>query len=232
MNEMIKKKILIPTLILTAVAFIAALVLSHIKEITYPSILKQEIEKQQKALDLVLPGFKPGDKMIVDVDSEKLTYWVAVKKENGIEKKGYAFITAMPGYSGDVVSMVGIDDKGTILGISVIQQTETPGLGARCTEVASSLTFFGYLLGDGMAEEDSNLPWFQEQFKGLNVNESINILKIGDWNREMREDLLKKKAITAITGATITSKAVTDSLERGRKLLYRALQLKTSETRK
>lgn len=40
------------------------------------------------------------------------------------------------GYSGQVRLMVGFDKEGNIVGISVLEQKETPGLGSRMTENA------------------------------------------------------------------------------------------------
>jgi Na+-transporting NADH:ubiquinone oxidoreductase subunit C len=56
----------------------------------------------------------------------------------------YAVITQGPGLWGEILAVVGVD-KGllTLTGIEFIQQTETPGLGARITE-----------------------HWFKEQFRG------------------------------------------------------------------
>ncbi len=209
-----------PTLILAIVAFTASFALSHVYEISYPNILKQEYQKQEKALTLVLPGYSIDikDKKSVAIDGKDFVYWIGIKKENKRRKilKGYAFISEKSGYSGTVKSMVGIDEKGMILGISVLQQSETPGLGARSTEVASQMTFFEYLFGEpSTADEEAILPWFQEQFSGLDSQKKIKILKKGDWNAEMKEELLRENAISAITGATITTKAVRDSIEAG-----------------
>ena len=44
-------------------------------------------------------------------------------------------------------------------------------------------------------------------------------IKKGDWNPDLRDELLKKNAISAITGATITTRAVRDGIETGFQLL-------------
>jgi len=219
MNKTVKS-----TLILSLVAFVAAFVLSHVKRITYPNILKQEQEKQQKALLLVLPGFKPGQKQQVKIDGKEFAYWIAERNIDGKKKKGYAFIASKPGYSGDVDTMVGIDGRGGILGISILKQTETPGLGARCTEIASKSTFFGTVFGNGASDEKDLKPWFQEQFSGLKTSYKLQILKKGDWTQKIKKELLNNNAISAITGATITSRTVTESIEDAVVLLKKALK--------
>lgn len=203
------------TLILALIAFIASMALSHINRITYPNILKQEKQKQDDALKAVLPGYTIVEQKRADVDGGQFIYFIGERIDNDKTLRGYAFVTEKSGYSGVVKSMVGVDERGIILGVSILQQTETPGLGARCIEIATKETFFGHFFGDSTGDEEQSPPWFQEQFKGLDVNRRIEILKKGDWSQDMREELIGKNAISAITGATITSRTVRDSIESG-----------------
>ena len=232
--------ILKPTLIIAGIALCAALALSHINKITQPEIAKQDLIKQESALQLVLPGYTISNKTPKNIDfkGKKYEYWVGEKtvplteeeiqeaKKNRVKDipssrtvQGFAFITSRPGYSGTVKTMVGIDEKGIILGISILQQTETPGLGDRSTEVPSTQTFAGViaglLSGRSTGPEKALYPWFQDQFRGLDTSRTIAIEKRGQWTPDMRESLLKNNAISAITGATITSKAVTESIPTG-----------------
>jgi electron transport complex protein RnfG len=200
---------------------------------TYPEIVKQEKEKQKNALAMVLPGFEVGEKQTEKINGQEIPYWVGEKKAGTEDQKGedvvtrgVAYITSKPGYSGDVVSMVGVDESGKILGISILEQLETPGLGARCIEIASKLTFLGFLMGKEVKDEPTT-PWFQEQYRGLNVFKKMKILKMGDWNEGMRDELLKLNSISAITGATITSRVVTRSLENGIPILKKVFQKET-----
>ena len=222
-----------PTIILMAITFFSAFVLSHLYKITRPNIDRQAKEKQKKALQIVLPGYtidSEKGKRSVKVGAKTLKFWIASKKitEEKTRKEkiinAYAFIASMPGYSGDLVSMVGVDQKGKVLGISILQQSETPGLGAKCIEVASKVTFFGFLFGPAAKSGGKVIPWFQDQFTGLKLTEKIKLVKKGNWNPSMRESLLKKNAISSITGSTITSRAVSDSLEKGYGLLKKALK--------
>lgn len=213
-----------PSLIIMAVAFVASLALSHVKSFTEPSIARQAKEKEENALKAVLPGYSIGEKKMVDVNGTSFTYWTAAKQDGEKEAKGYAFIASEPGYSGDVRSMVGVDDQGKVLGISILQQTETPGLGARATEVASSLTFLKVITGDG-DDSGPKVPWFEQMFRGLDLTKSINIVKKGDWNSSMRDELLKENAVSSITGATITTRTVAVSLEKGMDLLKKQVTI-------
>jgi electron transport complex protein RnfG len=209
-----------PSLVLLLVAFAASFSLSHIQKITYPNIIKMEKEKQDLALKLVLPGYRITGSKKAKVEGKEFEYWTAEKEEGGTA--GYAFMVAGNGYSGPVESIVGIDDRGTILGMSILKQSETPGLGARCVEVSSKETLFDKLL-EKTARNEIYMPWFQKQFSGLNSGEKIRILKKGEWNEGLMESLRKENAVLAITGATVTSVTVTESIKNGHELLKKAL---------
>jgi len=88
---------------------------------------------------------------------------------------GFAFTATGKGYGGDISILIGIDSNYQIKGISILSNTETPGLGTRITEIS-----------------------FTDQFKGLGL-EDISLSKDGG-------------KIDAITGATISSRAVTNAV--------------------
>lgn len=211
-------------LVLTIIGFIAAFSLSFMNKLTTEPIAKQNQEKKLLSLSLVLPSYTIQKENTVTIDGQPFTYWEASKEENKVVKKAWAFIAEEKGYGGPVQSIVGIDDTGKILGFAILSQSETPGLGARCTEIASNKTFFDHLFKNNGSDTEQ-IPWFQVQFIGLDINKPINILKKGDWNSTIQNILLQQNAVTAITGATITTKAVTLSIEKGAQKLKKALTL-------
>ncbi len=212
-----------PTIILALIVFFATFALSHINKITYPDIIKQEKQKQENALAVALPGYRILSEKKSCIDGSDFIYWTGEKIQEGRVLKGYAFIAEKNGYSGPVRTIVGVDEKRIILGISIVQQSETPGLGARCTEIASKETFIQHFFGRSAAHEEKPSPWFQDQFKGLDTGVKILVMKKGDWKPEMRRELLEKNGISAITGATITTRTVRDSIEKGIINLKKAL---------
>lgn len=157
---------------------------------------RKQIVAQEKrdALLEVLPEasvFEPVSK-----NQSEVQYYIGYKTEDKKVIAGYACIAEGKGYSSTIRTMVGFDPKGVITGLKVLSQQETPGLGARIEEVKTSRSLKDVLLRreDGRKEEDSEKPWFQSQFVG-----------------KKPEDLYVEK-LDAITGATITSKAVIDSV--------------------
>jgi electron transport complex protein RnfG len=171
-------------------------------------IEQQARAAQQEALQVVLPQG-------VTVDERKGSgrlpprYWVARRGQRTV---AYAFEAAGRGYSSDIRAMVGIDTGGVILGMSVLSQNETPGLGTRVSEVATR----SYLWNAFGRREAPGEPWFTEQFEGLDIDERIGIEKRGEWHalaKAERDRLRADNDVSAITGATISTRAVVKALE-------------------
>jgi Na+-translocating ferredoxin:NAD+ oxidoreductase RnfG subunit len=125
--------------------------------------------------------------------------------------------------------MVGFDSNLKVLGIIILHQTETPGLGTRVLEVADDTTIIDLITGRGRKSETPQRPWFKEQFVGLSMSEPVKIEFKGDWTPQMRNDLLRRNAITSITGATITVRAILNSIENKASVLKKILAEKNKE---
>ena len=105
-------------LIITAVV---AAALAGVNSITAPAIAELNAQKTQEAIELVLPG---GGEEVTDFPAVDLVAKV-YKGENG-----YAVQTTPGGFDNTITMMVGVDNTGSVLGISIISHTETAGLGA------------------------------------------------------------------------------------------------------
>ena len=220
------RDIIRPTLVIVAVAFACVMLLAQVQQLTGPALAERAREKQAQALALVLPGFENGPARTARVDGREFTWWEGQKEEEGgAVLKGYAFITRGAGYGGDIESMVGVDENGVILGLSIIQQAETPGLGDRCVEVAVRVTLWDHLRKETPVRDQADeapMPWFQNQFKGINAGERIALVRRGTWSPALRDELLAQNAVSALTGASVTTAAVTKSVEEGMALLVKA----------
>ena len=111
------------TVTLLLITAIVAALLSLINGITAPIIADRNQRKIQEAVQAVLPG--GGDPVEFADDTGLVTQ--VYKGENG-----YAVQVAPVGFDGEITMMVGIGPDGKVLGISIINQTETAGLGAVC----------------------------------------------------------------------------------------------------
>ena len=150
-------------------AVVAAL-LACVNAVTAPVIEELNAAKTQEAISAVLPG--GFDTEITDFTDES---GIVSKVYQGAN--GYAVEVGPGGFDNTITMMVGVDNEGKVLGISIVSQTETAGLGA----VAAAGT------PKGIA--------FRDQFVGMSAENKILVEK-------------DNGEVAAITGATITSRAI------------------------
>ena len=153
---------------LLAICIVVAACLAGVNAVTAPIIDELNAQKTQEAIMAVLPG--GFDTEITDYTDETGLVSKVYKGE-----AGYALEVGPGGFDNTITMMVGVDNEGKVLGISVVSHTETAGLGA----VAADAT------PKGVA--------FREQFVG--TSGSVSVTKDGG-------------ELDAITGATITSRAI------------------------
>lgn len=192
------KTILKFAFILFLVNLIAASILAVAYNFTKSRIQKQESAIQEEALKQVMPE-AIGDRIELIEKKGAAKYW-KVFKGNSLEPQGYIYIAKKYGYSSVVETIVGIKKDGTITGVRILSQNETPGLGAKIIEIVSTRTLFSSLKEMFTKEKHPKeilSPYFTEQFT----------------NRNVKEIELSRNGIHAITGATISSKAVLDSIK-------------------
>jgi electron transport complex protein RnfG len=161
-------------LILLAFCIVATALLAYVNSVTKPRIdaLKTKAAEEARAKLILGAAFEP--RAIAVPDADTIFYYVATDEKTG-ELKGYTFTAAKVGYSSTVKTMAAIGPDFKLMDIQVIEQSETPGLGANCVK-----------------------PDFAAKFRGKEANELV-VDKDGG-------------QIVAMTGATITTRAVTNSL--------------------
>jgi electron transport complex protein RnfG len=173
---------------LAIICLAASGLLGAVFNLTQPKILYQKTQDEISALKEVCP-------QAADFESVKeggdVVYYKAL--DGGKNIVGYAFKAVRKGYSSDIVTMAGMDKDGVISRIKILFQNETPGLGTRVTEVIQKETFWDVAFKK-VKLGASPRPWFQSQFDG-----------------KKSEDLAH--SVQVITGATITSRAVIDSVQ-------------------
>ncbi len=180
MKEMWKLPI---TLMLTTGVAAAALTLVNNK--TKPLIEKHKQELLQTVLMKVLPAAQNGKIVAVTDRQGKVDYYQGYAGPDSASLCGYIFDAVGFGYSSTIMALIGVDTKGKIQGVQILEQTETPGLGTRIQEIK-------------YGEKE---PWFLAQFTSKS-NEQLALTKEGG-------------TINGITGATISSRAVIESVRKG-----------------
>ena len=166
-QESTVKYILRLALTLFAITSIVAACLAAVNGVTAPRIAAAKAAKVQQAVEAVLPG--GGEEM---KEFPETQYVHKVYSSDA----GYAVEVGPSGFNGEITMMVGVSKDGRVLGISIVTQTETAGLGA----VSAAKTAAG------------------EAFRGQYAGKSGTLAVTKDGGE-----------IDAITGATITSRAVT-----------------------
>jgi electron transport complex protein RnfG len=146
------------------------------------------VEQQENELNEALSSVLPDciEGAIVPVkENDHILYYRGYMDKARTQLIGYAFLAEGKGYSSTIRTLVGIDTSYTIYAIKILSQQETPGLGSLCEEVRSG----------------ESKPWWQAQFTGKTAK-GIAVDK-------------DRGKIESITGATITSRAITNSIAEG-----------------
>lgn len=196
-------------LTLATICFITATLLTGVYLLTTPKILKQKLQAQRQALEEVLPQARFFEPVLDNGETLYFRGYISADKK---EFAGYAFSTQAKGYSSIIETMAGMDSEGKITGVKILSQNETPGLGAKVEEVLVQKTLWQAIQerfsSKQKPEELQAEPWFCSQFKGKRI-EDLFVVQQG-----------RTKHIQAITGATISSQALTDSVrEQAREIL-------------
>ena len=124
-------------LVLFCITLISSACVGLVNMITVDPIAKAKEAAEKEALAQVLPEFDATE--ISEHVADELPI-VAYKATKDGQVVGYAVKSATKnGFSGMVKIMVGFDTKGTILNVNVLEQNETPGLGAKMTEEGNPL---------------------------------------------------------------------------------------------
>jgi electron transport complex protein RnfG len=181
--------------ILALVTVTAAFVLAEIYGVTKPRIELQKHAKTLAALEYVIPQaqiIEPVSQKVAVKDKkgntlyqrDEIIYYKAFSDKERSKIVGYAFKALGNGYTSGspIETVVGVDSTGKIIKIKIVSQRETPGLGALCEENG----------------EFDGKKWSTEQFNSK-TKENLNVDKDGG-------------DIVSITGATITSRAITNSI--------------------
>ena len=167
--------------LLMLITAIAATALAGIYNVTKPLIEAQKALALDRALTIALPD-APRDAIFPVEKEDEVLYYVGYSSSDKIELVGYAFVSYGPAYSSVIETMVGVDSAGNIIGMKVVSQVETPGLGTKVEEI----------------KYGENAPWFTRQFLKKSA-EKVAVDKDGG-------------EIQSVTGATISSRALTNSV--------------------
>ena len=132
-----------PIIFITIVALISVALVTATDSITRDRIEEQEEQQIQRMLKEMFPSMS-------EYTFEDDIYTI-YSDGAGV---GYAFLAVGKGYGGDIKILVGLEDETTIKGITIISQSETPGLGSRIAESSFASKFAGLNIGDVALKQD------------------------------------------------------------------------------
>ncbi len=124
-----------------ATCLVAATALTLTYEVTRERILEQERAAERSALQAVLPGaeqFEAADELLepaAEAAGQVPVQAVYRGFDGSGAHAGWGVRVAPRGYGGPVTLVVGLDRDGSVLGVSIVTQNETPGLGTKILTV-------------------------------------------------------------------------------------------------
>lgn len=198
------------TAAVTIVACSAALLVAFTHTKTGDKIAMQQNVVQERSLKAIVPAHTEllEYRMKPALEDDSVSFWMAIQGSD----TSYVFKIKCRGYAGVISYLVHVDTAGTIAGVIVLDQHETPGRGGRIEEKRSDDFFWNR----HRKQKTPAVTWFTEQFKGVSLRSKIVINRqCGEWHActpEVRATLRKNNSITAIAGATVSTKAMVNSL--------------------
>ena len=172
-------------LVLTLITVISGGILAGWDMYTKPKVAYHREQALKKAIGEVLPAHDLYETRETDAG----TLYIGTKTDSE-QPVGIAFMAMGSGFQGQLRIMVGLSpDLTQLTGIKVLEQIETPGLGTK-------------IVVDPSNKQDPY--WFPAQFKGVSVSPEIVVVKNAKPSTNYE--------VQGITGATISSIAVTDIL--------------------
>ena len=146
-NNKIKPSLII---VLTTIMIISAMVLTFIYQTTTPLIEEHAAKAKENAILGVLPGAVEYKK----IEKNGLKLYKGLDESGN--QVGVAMVNEGQGFQDAIELMIGIDvEEKKLLKIKVLQQLDTPGLGARISEEQFKSQFKGKSFSDSyVAKKD------------------------------------------------------------------------------
>lgn len=177
--------------VLTGVAVISGGILAAVNEMTAPQIEKINAETLSAGIQKVMGGeevqVSDPDTIKVNADGKEKQYIAYTVTDKSGKEMGHAIQSSENGFGGELRVLTGFATDGTILGYTILQSSETPGLGAKAG------------------------VWFQKESGEKRSVVGKNPGTCNFWvSKDDRNG--KKGDIDAITASTITSRAFLNAI--------------------
>lgn len=174
-------------LVLVGVALVVGAILASVNHITEGPIAKKAEQTLAAGIKSVmgtddLQVAEPKE-VVETIGGKEISFTIHACSDKTGKSLGAAVESTTNGFGGDLKVLVGFDGEGKILGYTILQSAETPGLGAKAGQ------------------------WFQKDGKG-----SIIGMSPKDGELHVSKDDKSGNAVDAITASTITSRAFLNAI--------------------
>ena len=137
--EKLKSSITNMALVLTGVAVITGGILAYVNNLTSGPIAQQKEKALADGIKAVMGG---GELSVAKTDTvrqndekgKEMTYIIYQTQDSQKKDLGAAVESTTQGFGGDLKILVGFDPEGNILGYTLLEHAETPGLGAKADQ--------------------------------------------------------------------------------------------------
>ncbi|MDH7513255.1 MAG: FMN-binding protein [Clostridiales bacterium] len=164
--------------VLTLVGFLSGGFLATVGHLTRERIALNKKMEVERAILAVVPGASAGR-----IIHEEKDFTVYAGQDKDGQLAGFAVYAAGTGFQDKIVLMLGLDvSLSRINSLTILEQKETPGLGAKITDETSFLVYW----------------------EGKDFGKPLSLRKPPAASRES----LSASEVNTITGATISSQAV------------------------
>lgn len=190
---------------LTVICLLVGLTLGGIYSLTQPQIVKVQKEQSQQTRRQLLPeaaSFTEHDIKGKNAEGKETDFKISEGLDGQGRTIGYIIETESPGYSSMIRIMYGVNDKFEVKRVKILSQSETPGLGTLITK------------GE-----------FLHQFE----NKDSSGLEVRRYEDPYKDH---PDFVAGLTGATISSRAVTDGIREGLQALMKDKGITMEELRK
>jgi len=133
--EKLKSSITNMALVLTGVAVITGGILAYINQVTSGPIALQKEKTLADGIKTVMGGGELSvaktDTVKQDINGKEVVYVIYQAQDKQKKDLGAAVESTTQGFGGDLKILVGFNPEGNILGYTLLEHAETPGLGAK-----------------------------------------------------------------------------------------------------
>lgn len=173
--------------ILMIFCVIATGILAFVNSVTEPKIEALKAEESIKSREELIPDCDFEEVVLRD----GFSYFIATDKESK-ELKGYTFTAQKKGYGSVIKTMAGLDPEFRVIGIKIVDQSETPGLGANCTNKSFTSQFAGKTPEQLAVDKDGGPI---KSLSGATITSRAIVASLAEEIEAIKADLAKKEEV-------------------------------------